>query len=284
MIGNGAFTYTEPYSYGERKDSYNESLIKKLEYSKNEFDSFSSEEREEKDEKKNKKFNLFKKTTVLNTAPRKDSLLESRGSLKKELISNRHVYNFSNPSTHFTSSLQRNNKNKEDDSTKVKKSISFSKNMLSDDGTTCSGGSSCSDEHKSLKELEPLVLKNHSSLVNSNGLLTAAVSFKTTTLNKNTKSSSLSTSSSLNSLNENQSNKMITFGNSNNHNRNNAGENSNSNNLHLSNSIKRNTPSKFNKNNSITALNLNSTTNTTVTSTASSSASTGRNFKNKDLE
>ena len=224
--------------------SYNESLVKKLdlEYSKtNEFDfSYSNKDKNLNKKKKKPKFSLFKKqdtttSTYFNKTP-----------LTKELTINRHVYNFShNQASHYTSSLHRHNhhhsKTRLDGLDKLKKSISFTKShedtaTASSYSNSCGvgggGGGSSGGESKE-EQLEPLVLNNYSSLVNSsNGLLTTAVSLK----NKNKitkKHSSLSSSSqsqspsplspsspssSLNSLNESPSNKMISFFNSKNNN------------------------------------------------------------------
>lgn len=293
ILGNGAFTYTEPYSYtcdDIKNDFYSESLTKRLE----------NEEKKNNSNKKQSFTSLFKKSPLHQS---QNPNYFEKGPLKKE----RHVYNFSsNNSNKFTSSLQRTNNyqaNKLDNS-RLKNSISFTKNNLtnspSEDMITMSrsfsinsGSGATSEDHdnKCLKELEPLFLnnnKNELTNLSKSGLLTTAIhSFNKATLKKKksssiTPSSASSLSSSLNSINEVRSNKMVTFGNKKNK-TNNAARTSSGNSsrtsgssvklthLQLLNTIKKNNQQP--EHNSIRALNMTSTTNTTVTTTASSVSS-----------
>jgi hypothetical protein len=300
------------------------SLAKKLEVEEVEYEKTSS--------KKKSKFSLFKrKETKIK------KVISTPGSLpfKKEFITNntnsnhRHVYNFSTNHHPYSSSLQRSHHHNHHSSTgktrldgleKLKKSNSFTKNHDDSCGDTSTSPTSASantfsSSTKSLKEsqLEPLVLNNNSSLVNSNGLLTTLpsknkkhtqsqkhmASSLTTSSSSHSHLPSQSSSSSFNSLNESPavlSNKMSTFFSSINNNsgtngrqnqNNSCNNNKNSNgfnvNIHLTKqSLKRSTGSGTNKflnsstkpnNHSITTLNINNSTNTTVTTAASSSSS-----------
>jgi hypothetical protein len=286
--------------------SYNDSLVKKLdlEYSKvDEFDTYSYTKNDKNlnKTKKKSKFSLFKKQETNSTFN------------KTRVTNNRHVYNYSHSqASNYTHSLQRhhhNSKTRLDGLDKLKKSISFTKSH--EDASF--SASSYSNNSNGKEQLEPLVLNNYSSLVNSNGLLTTAISLNNNK-NKNGKKHSSKTSSSqspspspsspsssLNSLNESPSSKMIGFYNSKTNiskNKNNVsnGNNCNNNTSNVNvgeNSYKRggvvqkpigflnSNVSNVNGsekstliNNSITTLNTNNITNTTVTTTASSSSST----------
>lgn len=291
--------------------SYNDSLVKKLdlEYSKvDEFDTYNDTKNDKNSNKlkKKSKFSLFKKQ-------------ETTSSFNKTRVTNnRHIYN--SQASHYTSSLQRhhhNSKTRLDGLDKLKKSISFTKSH--EDASF--SASSYSNNSSGKEQLEPLVLNNYSSLVNSNGLLTTAISLNNnknkngskkhsskTSSSQSPSPSPTSPSSSVNSLNESPSNKMIGFYNSktniskNKTNFSNGNNNNNTSNVGA-NSFKRggvvqkpigflnSNVSNVNGsekstliNNSITTLNTNNITNTTVTTTASSSSSTSSGMCINDLK